>query len=227
VKKRLLALLLVAIPAFCAQRQGPISLRKRLHVNPLITDPDTVEFDTGVGGGPLTVPTAIRYTPEGSHIYWGRTEMSVSYDAAKFDRATFAATCVVQDGEKVDIAIAPLLAAPLRGGDGLHPGGAAIARLDIGRNSAGVTATWLTNTWDFGAGYGRKIGAKVTPHMNWQWEKAAGTPAGISVFEGVEYQFSDPFALDLTAQHMNVWGGQTNNQLVLSLTLSSPRLHRH
>jgi len=26
---------------------------------------------------------------------------------------------------------------------------------------------------------------------------------------------------------MNVWGGQTNNQLVLSLTLSSPRLHRH
>jgi hypothetical protein len=227
MNKRLWILLLVVIPAFCAHRQGVIGLRKRLHVNPLITDPDTIEVDTGAGGGPLTLPTAIRYTPQGKHLYWGRTEMSLSFDAARFDRATFAATCVVLDGDKLDIAIAPLLTAPLSGGGGVHPGGNAIARLDIGRNSAGVTAQWVANTWDFGAGYGRRIGSKVTPHVNWQWEKAAGTGAVISLFEGVEYQVSDPFAIDLTAQQMNVWGGHIDHQVVLAFTISTPRLHRH
>lgn len=241
MKKVALVFLLVAMPAVCERRTSrpaAIGLRKRLHVNPLIADPDTIEIDWGGSfsfSGPYSLPATLRYTPQGSHIYWGRTELSVSFDSLNYDgaathfgdRATVAATCVVHDGERLDIAVAPLAAVLLRGGNGVRGGGAAIARYDVGRNSGGVTATWLAGTVDLGAGYGHQFFKRVTAHANWQWEKASGTARQISIFEGVEYQVSDPFAIDVTAQHQSVWGGHTDQQIVVGVTVSTPRLHRH
>lgn len=243
MKKRLFVLFLVAIPLFCANRTrasrpASIALRKRLHVNPLITDPDTIEVDWGGSfsvDGPFTLPASLRYTPEGHHLYWGKTEFSASFDSLNYDgtathfgdRATVAATCVVVDSEHFDVAVAPLASVLLRGDSGVRAGGLTIARYDAGRNSAGFSASWLANTLDFGAGYGRKIGTHVTPHVNWQWEKTSGTNRTVSIFEGSEYQVSDPFAVDVSAQHQNVWGGHRDTQIVVGLTISTGRLHRH
>src|SRR5215471_7972105 len=63
---------------------GPISLRKRLHVNPLITEPGTMDIEWGGAfstGGSFNFPSAIRYTPEGPYFFWGRTEFSASFDS--------------------------------------------------------------------------------------------------------------------------------------------------
>ena len=68
-----------------AKRSPAISLRKRLHVNPLITEPDTIDIEWGGSfstDGNFTMPTAIHYTPQGSHVWWGRTEFSASFGAA-------------------------------------------------------------------------------------------------------------------------------------------------
>ncbi len=49
-----------------------ITLRKRLHVNPLITSPDTMEVEWGVAvstDGSFTLPAVIHFTPEGSHVW--------------------------------------------------------------------------------------------------------------------------------------------------------------
>src|SRR5450755_4918656 len=110
-----------------AQRRnvgGTISLKKRLHVNTLITEPGTVEVDWAAGysfdSAGLLLPTAIKYTPRWHHDWWGRTEYSVSFNAydspaAKFGQSmTLTGTCVLHDGEKLDIAIAPQITAFLR-----------------------------------------------------------------------------------------------------------------
>ena len=234
MKRRLIALILIAIPAFCASnrttRPSAISLRKRLHVNPLITDPDTIEFDWGGAfsvNGPWTLPATVRYTPEGHHLYWGRTEFSANFDTAHLDHAVLAATCVVRDGDKFDLAVAPLMSVPMRDGSPVRAGGLTVARFDLGRNSTGLTATWLANTLDLGAGYGHRFGKQWTPHLNWQWEKASGTLRQVSIFEGIEYQVSDPFAIDVSAQHQNVWGGHRDTQIVVGLTFATGHLHRH
>src|SRR2546422_9971854 len=60
------------------RRSSAITLRKRLHVNTLITPPGEMEVEWGgafsVDDGGFTMPSSIKYTPEGSHVYWGRTE---------------------------------------------------------------------------------------------------------------------------------------------------------
>jgi hypothetical protein len=232
-------------------RPSAIALRKRLHVNPLITEPDTMDFEWGGAfstGGPFTFPATIRFSPEGRHVYWGRTELSVSFDSLSYDgtathfsdRTTFAATCVLHDGEKLDIAIAPTVSALLRGDTGARLGATALARYDVGRSSAGLTVAWssathasLTNppgTWDVGAGYGYRLRPSgplghLTAHTNWLWEKSTGIGRQMSVFEGVEYQITDPVAVDFSAQHLNVWGGPIDNQVVIGLTVSTGRLH--
>src|SRR5215212_7323601 len=65
------------------RRSASIARRKRLHVNTLITEPGEMEVEFGgaasVDGG-FTLPSTIKYTPEGSHAYWGRTEFSASFD---------------------------------------------------------------------------------------------------------------------------------------------------
>jgi hypothetical protein len=232
-------------------RPSAIALRKRLHVNPLITEPDTLEVEWGGAfstGGPFTLPATIRFTPEGRHVWWGRTELSVSFDSLSYDsgttrfgdRTTFAATCVVRDGEKLDFAIAPTVTALLRGDTGARLGTTAIARYDVGRSSAGITVAWTaathasdTNpagTLDVGAGYGYRLKASgplghLTAHTNWLWEKSTGLVRQVSVFEGVEYQITDPVAVDFSAQHLNLWGGPTDHQIVIGLTVSTGRLH--
>ncbi len=65
-------------------RGEPISLRKRVHVNTLITEPGTMEIEWGGAfstGGNFTFPSDIKYTPEGRYIFWGRTEFSASFDS--------------------------------------------------------------------------------------------------------------------------------------------------
>src|SRR5262245_49846764 len=60
-----------------------ISLRKRVHVNTLITEPGTLEVELGGAfsvGGNFSFPSTIKYTPEGKHVWWGRTEFSASFD---------------------------------------------------------------------------------------------------------------------------------------------------
>jgi hypothetical protein len=256
------ALLAMAGAALCAQervenRPSAISLRKRLHVNPLITEPDTLDFEFGgdfsTAGG-FTFPTAIRFTPEGRHTYWGRTEFSLVFDSVNSDtqdgrrtthfgdRITMAANYVLFDGEKLDLAFAPQSSVLLRGDSGLRLGGTAIARYDAGRSSTGVTVGWTGATsasnsnpagvLDVGAGFGFRLkpsGAlgHLTPHTNILYEKATGLTRQISIFEGMEYQVTDAFALDVSVQHVALWGGQTDHQISIGMTVSTPHLHRN
>jgi hypothetical protein len=235
---------------------SPISLRKRLHVNTLITEPGTMEIEWGGAfstGGNFSFPSTIKYTPEGPYAFWGRTEFSASFDslasAVQFDdratqfsdRVTLAANCVVHDGKELDIAIAPQTSFFLRGESGVRVGATAIARYDHGRNSAGATVTWTaatvssptnpSGTLDIGLGYGRRLMASgplghLTPHVNWLYERSTGSGAQISLFEGVEYQITDNVAVDFSAQHFSVWGGQVDHQIVVGLTVNAGRLRR-
>src|SRR6266850_2575483 len=100
-----------------APRGSAITLRKRLNINTLITQPGTLELEWGndysITSDSYTMPSTLKYTPEGRHILWGRTEFAASFDTvstavqndariAHFsDRLTFAATSVLFDGEKL------------------------------------------------------------------------------------------------------------------------------
>jgi hypothetical protein len=223
-----------------------ISLRERLHVNPLITEPDTMEIEWGGAfalSGTDTMPMVIHYTPKGPYLFWGRTEFSASFDSLNYDgavrhfgdRASFAATCVLHDGKNLDIAIAPIASFLFRGDSGTRYGATGIARYDAGRHSGGVTFSWTgatvastTNpagTFDIGLGYGYALG-KITPHVNWLWERSTGVDRQISLFEGVEYQVTQPLALDFSVQHINVWGGGRDTQFIVGVTINTPHLHR-
>ena len=229
-----------------SQRSPAITLRKRLHVNTLITEPGTIDIEWGSAfstGGSFTFPTAIHYTPEGPYVWWGRTEFMLSFDSLSYnevnhfgDRITAAATCVVHDGDRLDIAIAPQVSYLLRGDSGARAGITGIARYDVGRSSAGVTLTWTgatnpstTNpagTFDIGAGYGYQLKpsgplAHLTPHMNWLYEKSTGNSHQISLFEGMEYQVTDLVAVDFAVQHISLWGNQPDTQFVIGLTVNT------
>ncbi len=235
-----------------AERSPAITLRKRVHVNTLITEPGTMEIEWGGAfsvDGSFTFPTAIHYTPEGTHAWWGRTEFSASFDSLSYDqvnhfgdRVSAAATCVVHDGDKLDFAIAPQVSYLLRGDSGVRVGATAIARYDVGRSSAGVTFTWTgatspssTNpagTFDLGTGYGFRLKPSgplghLTPHMNWLYEKSTGNSHQVSLFEGMEYQVTEPFAIDFAVQHINLWGNQPDTQFVVGLTVNTGHLRRH
>lgn len=235
-----------------SQRGSAISLRKRVHVNTLITAPGTMELEYGGSfswNGGFTFPMALHYTPEGPYAWWGRTEFALNFDslahdsATQFgDRITAAATCVVHDGDKLDIAIAPQASFLLRGDSGARLGATGIARYDVGRSSAGVTFTWTGATHasptnpagivDIGAGYGFRLLpsgplSHLTPHANVLYEKATGADRQISFFEGIEYQVTDPFSVDFSFQHIAVVGGPRDTQFVVGITLYTPKLHRH
>jgi hypothetical protein len=160
-----------------------LSLRKRLHVNTLITEPGTIEIDWSslysFTTDRFAMPSGVRYTPEGGNIIWGRTEYSVAFDTltsanvggsrdTQFSQAlTFTATSVLHDGQKLDIALAPQAAVFLRDESGSRLGAVAIARYDTGRNSIGATAAWSgathaspsnpAGTFDLGLGFGRQL----------------------------------------------------------------------
>jgi len=160
-----------------------ITLRKRLHINTLITEPGTAEVDWGnlfsFSTENFAMPSGLRYTPAGSHIIWGRTEYSAAFDTVtsvdagggrltQFSQAlTLTATSVLRDGEKLDIAIAPQATLFLRDESGVRLGTVAIARYDSGRNSLGATVGWSgathssvsnpAGTFDLGFGFGRQL----------------------------------------------------------------------
>ena len=237
------------------QRSSNITLRKRLHVNTLITEPGTIEIEVGslysVTSTDFTMPSTVKYTPEGRHIIWGRTEYSASFDSVansesgggrltQFSQAvTLAANSVLMDGEKLDIAIAPQATVFLRDESGARLGAVAVARYDTGRNSMGATLSWsaathssATNpaaTLDIGAGYGRRLPGfgllgKFTPHINVVWEKSTGIDRVVSAFEGVEYQMTERIAFDLSGQHFSVIGGPPDNQVLFGLTINLGKL---
>jgi hypothetical protein len=239
-----------------AGRASSISLRERLHVNPLITEPDTMEVDWAGSfstAGSFTLPATIRYTPEGKSIWWGRTEFSASFDSLSSvvqngdrdthfsDRVTLTGASVVHDGKHFDLAIAPLASFLLRGDKGRRFGASAIGRYDWGKNSAGLTVTWTgatapsdTNpagTFDLGAGFGRHLAAKgpgsrLTAHANWLYERSTGVPRQMSLFEGVECQITSNLAIDISGQHFAVWGGTVDHQISVGLNIGTGRFHR-
>jgi hypothetical protein len=234
-----------------------IALRKRVHVNTLITEPGTAEIEFGGAfstGGNFSFPSTIKYTPEGKYVWWGRAEFSLSFDslastvqfdnrATQFsDRMTAAANCVVYDGGKLDIAIAPQVSWFLRDESGIRVGGTAIARYDTGGNSTGVTVTWTaatsaspTNpagTLDIGYGYGRRLMSSgplghLTAHSNVLYERSTGVARQISLFEGVEYQITERVALDFSGQHFSIWSGAVDHQIAVGLTVNTGRLRGH
>lgn len=232
-----------------------ITLRKRLHVNTLITAPGTMEADWSnlysFATTDFSMPSAIKYTPEGSHVLWGRTEYSAAFDTVtsaevggarltQFSQLlTVTATAVVHDGEKLDIAIAPQAAFFLRDEGGARLGAIAIARYDSGRNSVGGTFGWsgATNssnsnpagTFAAGFGYGRQLAGsslleKITPHFNLEWERSTGEPRGWVAFEGVEYQMTEHVAFDLSGLQASVPNGPSDRQIVFGMTVNFGRL---
>jgi hypothetical protein len=162
-----------------------IALRKRLHVNTLITEPGTFELEWSslyaFDSGNYRMPATLKYTPAGHSVIWGRTEYSAAFDSitnaesgggriTQFSQSlAFTATSVLHDGEKFDFAIAPQAVLFLRGESGVRLGATAIARYDVGRNSIGGTFSWsaatsssATNpfgTFDAGFGFGRRLAA--------------------------------------------------------------------
>ena len=238
-------------PARNSAGNAKISLRKRLHVNTLITAPGTAELDWSnlysLSTSNFAMPSAIKYTPAGSHILWGRTEYSAAFDSissaeagggrlTQFSQAvTQTSTAVLHDGPKLDIAVAPQATFFLRDESGARLGAILIARYDSGRNSTGVTAGWsvathnsLTSpagTFDAGFGFGRQLSGsrlieKFTPHFNAEWERSTGTSSAILASEGIEYQITDHLALDASAQHFATSGSAPDHQLAFGITFN-------
>ena len=232
-----------------------ITLRKRLHVNTLITQPGTVEVDWNnlysLSTTNFAMPSAVRYTPAGSHVIWGRTEYSAAFDSitsadvgggrlTQFSQAlTLTATSVLRDGEKLDIAIAPQATFFLRDEPGARLGAVAIARYDSGRNSIGGTVSWSAathsspsnpaGTFDVGFGFGRQLSGsrlleKFTPHLNAEWEKSTGQATALLAFEGIEYQITERLAFDISAQHFATAGNAPDHQIAFGMTLNFGRV---
>jgi len=229
-----------------------ITQRRRLHVDDLIAEPGTVEIDSGVlyswTTGAATLPTALKFTPEGGSLLWGRTEYSVLFDSVASavstgarstqfsDRITVAATSVLYDSEHFDVAIAPQITALLRNDSGSRWGATLIARYDNNGSSLGVTAGWTFGTdasdtnpagvWDFGVGYGHPLGRsgllqRLTPQCNVVLEKSTGFGKTLSAFAGVEYQVNKRLAVDLTGQRYAFTGGGPDRQVLLSFTINT------
>ncbi len=259
---RLLPLILVAIAvpssragifsrAHPGQRTSKITLRKRLHVNTLITQPGTVEVDWSslysFSTANFAMPSAVKYTPTGNHIVWGRTEYSVAFDSitsseagggrlTQFSQAvTLTAVSVLHDGEKLDIAVAPQSTFYLRDESGARLGALAIARYDSGRNSLGVTAGWSgathsspsnpSGTFDAGFGFGRQLAGapwlgKLTPHFNAEWERSTGQTRIALAVEGIEYQITGRLAFDVAAQQVAETGTAPDRQIAVGITLN-------
>ena len=168
-----------------SSRSASVTLRKRLHINDLITEPGTVEIDWAnlysYTSSNFTMPSSLKFTPMGTSLLLGRTEYSIAFDSISSaadlgtrttqfsDRVTVTGTSILLDTTHFDIAVAPQATFFLRDESGARYGATFIAREDIGLNSIGATISWsgattssATNpagTWDFGAGFGRHLSA--------------------------------------------------------------------
>lgn len=245
----LLLLILAVTPSHAAirrsrsgRRASSLSLRKRLHVSTLIAEPGTGEIDWSGAYSFSTDgfhwPVTLRYTPEGSHIAWGRTEFSASLDSTQ--SITAAATSVLYDSDKLDLAISPLVTAFLQDESGVRLGAVGIARYDTGKSSIGATASWTgathsspnnpAGTFDTGCGFGRRLAAegklsRFTAHTNAVWERSTGQRGSFQAFEGVEYEMSGRIAVDVSGQHFGLHGGTPDHQVVLGITFAFGRPH--
>jgi hypothetical protein len=197
----------------------------------------------------FTMPSAVKYTPAGNSLLWGRTEYSVGFDSISSavdlgsrttqfsDRLTLAATSVVFDSPHFDIAFAPQTTVFLRDGSGTRLGATVIAREDIGGNSMGLTVSWTgatrssasnpAGTWDIGGGFGRSLAAKgtlgrFTPHVNATWERSTGFEHSLSAFAGVECQITPRIAFDASGQRIGLTSG-ADRQVLLALTINLGR----
>jgi hypothetical protein len=257
-----LCLVLLSLPKYAAARPhlrhsirsgSTVGLRKRLHINDLITEPGTAEIDWAnlysFTTSNFTMPSAMKFTPAGNSLLWGRTEYSVAFDSISSvvdagprstqfsDRISLTATSVVFDSTRFDIAIAPQATVFLRDESGGRYGATVIAREDIGLNSMGATVSWSgatassasnpAGTWDFGAGYGRHLAAKgvlahFTPHVNAVWERSTGFDGSLSAFAGVEYQITSRVAFDATGQRIG-FSGAADRQVLLGFTINLGR----
>ncbi len=223
-------------------RASTLSLRKRLHVSTLISEPGTGELDWGgiysFSNGNFHWPATLRYTPAGSSIAWGRTEFAVSFDS--LDSVTAGATAVLFDGDHLDLAISPQATFFLQDESGARLGATGIARYDIGKSSLGATVTWSAathssdsnpaGTFDLGLGFGRRLAAegwlaRFTAHTNGVWERSTGQKGIFFAFEGVEYQMNDRVGIDVSGQHLGLGSGTPDHQVALGVTIGFGRAH--
>jgi len=238
----------IHLPRRSNSRISSQSLRRRLHINSLITEPGTFELEWGAAysvSGDYFLPTTLKITPSANTGFWGRTELSANFDmlsssveegqrSTQFsDHLSVAATTVVYSGEKLNVALAPTASFFLRGDRGARLGAAAVARVDSGLSSAGVTVSWTEATassssnpagiFDIGGGFGRRLArsgtwARITPHGNAVHERLTGAASETSVFAGVEYQLTEKLAFDISSQHLNLGSGSSDNQVLLGIT---------
>jgi hypothetical protein len=237
MKRLVTALVLVAVLASAAPRRGRrnMSLRKRLHVNPLIVDPGTAELEWdgqySYLAGEWSIPASFRITPDGPGLLWGRTEYDINWSSPAVQ---WAATTLLFDGQHLDVAIMPQASLFVRDEKGARLGGTLVGRYDMGLNSFGATLSWsgathssTTNpagTADVGFGFGRQWAesgwrSRFSPHVNTVWERSTGVAHTWSAFEGVEYQISSHFAFDVSGQHLGNPGGPVDHQVVFALTV--------
>ena len=250
----MLGLALLSVP--CAEcrsrghsitrRSSHVSLRKRLNVNDVITEPGTVELDFGYlysfTSAFYGLPSTLKFTPAGSSLLTGRTEYSLAFDSVDSavvsgsrstqfsDRISFAATSLLFNGTHLNIAVAPQATALLRDNSGMRIGGSAIVRYDRGPHSLGWTASWTGATspsdsnpagvWDFVAGYGFKPVTKVTPHAELMFERATGFDRTIGASAGMEYQVTERLAIDVTGLRLGLAGGTPDRQILIGMTLN-------
>jgi hypothetical protein len=245
----------IHLPRRSNSRISSQSLRRRLHINSLITEPGTFELESGGAysvSGAYFLPTALKITPSANTGFWGRTELSANFDMVSSsveegrrttqfsDRVSVAATTVVYGGEKLNVALAPIASFFLRGDRGARLGAAAVARVDSGLNSAGVTLSWTGATassssnpagiLDIGGGFGRRLGssgtwARITPHANAVYERLTGAASETSLFAGLEYQLTEKLAFDISSQQLNLGSRSSDHQVLLGITwnLGQPR----
>ncbi len=258
----LLLLSLAATPGWPAirRRRAPThqgssgaSLRKRIHINSLITQAGTAEVETGgnvslVGdlAGAFTLPTVLKFTPDRTN-----TEFNVSFDGLASDlssdlssdsrpthfgdRVTVGATHEFHGWRGLSLAAGPQATFFTRGSDGVRWGGVGLARANLAGWDGGLTASFTQATHssdvnparllDLGAGVGRKLSKRVTAHANYLYEKANGYSPQHSLYEGVEFQLTPRFALDLTMQQIGV-GGTIDHEFVASVTMNLGRPSR-
>jgi hypothetical protein len=245
----------IHLPRRSHSRISSQSLRRRLHINSLITEPGTFELEWGAAysvSGAYFLPTALKITPSASTGFWGRTELSANFDmlsssvdqgqrSTQFsDHLSVAATTVVYGGEKLNVALVPMASFFLRGDRGARLGASAVARVDSGLSSAGITISWTGATasspsnpagiFDLGGGFGRRLArsgtwARITPHGNAVYERLTGAASETSVFAGLEYQFTEKLAFDLSSQHLNLGSSSSDHQVLFGITwnLGQPR----
>src|SRR5262245_7791504 len=68
----------IHLPHRSHSRISSQSLRRRLHINSLITEPGTFELESGAAysiSGEYFLPTTLKITPSANTGFWGRTEL--------------------------------------------------------------------------------------------------------------------------------------------------------